>query len=318
MLSLEEKVTKFVTSQPLLRRVPLRSKKTALFCSPVEHCNKPYLSGRASLYGSALEQGSMTLEAALILPFFLLVMLSILSFLEIIRLHDGITMGVREAGKQMAVYGYVFRETKDLHGQEQIGLLPGVALSYVWAGKEVEDFLGQEMLENAPFGTKERWIHYEMSSLMAKDDIIDLVAFYTVAPQYNIAGVRKRILTGRYYARAWTGYCVEGENTGSVTEENVYVTPGGEVYHRNRYCTHLQLTIMTCTRQQLKQRRNERGNLYAACIFCGSFGTSGKVYITPEGDRYHSTLRCQGLKRTIDIIPISKVGDRSPCSRCGG
>ena len=43
-----------------------------------------------------------------------------------------------------------------------------------------------------------------------------------------------------------------------------------------------------------------------------------EVYITIYGDRYHKSRTCSGLKRTIREIMLSQVGNRAPCSKCGG
>ena len=326
MLSLKKDQQKLTIN--LTHKEPLRILNNVLmFCSPVEHIkflsNKflkllKLFSGKVSLCVSRDHRGSMTVEAAMVLPFFLMALLSVLSFLEIIRLQNGITMGLREAGMPMSVYGYACGQMTEGKTVDLSGWLPNVTLSYGYAGSRVEKFLGAEYLENAPLIQGAGTIRYYRSSIMEKDDRIDLVALYTVEPFFNLAFLPQLQIYSRYYGRAWTGYEVGNNGDDHTSEINVYVTPGGRVYHMSRYCTHLQLTILSCSMETVAEKRNENGSRYRPCAFCGGGLQNGKIYITPDGDCYHKSINCSGLKRTIDVIPLSQVGGRGRCSRCGG
>lgn len=326
MLSLRKEPHKITIN--LTHKEPLRIlNKTQMFCSPVEHIkilSKKFLrlmnlfSGKVSLCVSPDNRGSMTVEAAIVLPFFLMVLLLLLSFMEMIRLQNGITMGLREAGMPMSVYGYAYERMKESGDVDLSGMVPNIALSYGYAGKKVEDFLGREYLERAPLPYGADSIQYYRSSIMEKDDRIDLVAFYAAELDFNVIHLPKLRLYSRYYGRAWTGYDLEGSAKEHPSEINVYVTPKGSVYHMSRYCTHLQLTILSCPASEVEEKRNEGGGRYRPCALCGSSLQMGRVYITTDGDCYHGSIRCPGLKRTIEVIPLSQVGGRSRCSRCGG
>lgn len=294
----------------------LKNVTVQLFCSPDKQYKfissksiekRSFFSGKVSLCGSPCSRGSMTVEAAIILPFFLFVILSFLSFIEMLRLQNGITMGLREAGMPMTVYAYGYTKMSENTGINLTGVLPNLALSYAYAGGQVEEFLGEDYLGQAPFAYETGRIQYYRSSLLEKDDVIDLVAQYSLVPDFNAAGLPSLRLTSRFFGRAWTGYEVDGRATESLQEENVYITPEGTVYHRNRYCTHLQLTISTCSIAQAQEQ-------YRPCAFCGAGAAEGKVYITPEGDCYHTSIKCSGLKRTIDVVPISQVGEETPAA----
>ena len=307
---------------------PLRTQKSViLLCSPVGHVKNllknplaliSLFSRKVSLYVSPGTRGSMTVEAALVLPFFLMTILSILSFIEIIQLQSGITMGLREAGMPMSVYAYMYSDYREEQDVDLSGVLPNIALSYGYAGYKVKEFLGEDYLKGAPLAYGTNSIQYYKSSIMEEDDVIDLVAFYAVKPDFNVAFLPTINLTSRYYGRAWTGYELEGSATETQAEINVYITPEGTVYHMSRFCTHLQLTILSCSFEELQDKRNESGGTYKSCLLCGGSINTGKVYITTDGDRYHSSIKCSGLKRTIEVIPISQVGNRGRCSRCGG
>ena len=112
--------------------------------------------------------------------------------------------------------------------------------------------------------------------------------------------------------RAWIGF------TGLETEEiYVYITPSGSVYHLFYDCTHLKLSVQSVARTVAVNSKNSNGEKYRKCSVCkepeGLF-----VYITSEGECYHSERTCSGLKRTVRQVPISQVKNRSCCMRCMG
>lgn len=117
--------------------------------------------------------------------------------------------------------------------------------------------------------------------------------------------------------RAWVGYTGESFRTGP-SDEIVFITPEGTVYHRSRDCSYLRLSIRQLPYSSLEEARNQSGGKYGPCAYCIRNGWSGStVYITDYGNSYHSIRNCQGLKRTVMAVPLSEVGGRRRCSRCG-
>lgn len=114
-------------------------------------------------------------------------------------------------------------------------------------------------------------------------------------------------------AHAWCGY----ENDYFADEEFVYVTRQSEVYHKDRLCSHLKLTVTETSSDEVRFLRNDSGSRYKSCNICHSRLSDNILYITPDGDRYHNSITCSGLKRTVFAIRKSETGDRRQCSRCG-
>jgi len=116
--------------------------------------------------------------------------------------------------------------------------------------------------------------------------------------------------------RKWTGYDVLAGNDTSKEEEYVYITEYGNVYHRNRGCNHLNITVNVVACEEINSKRNNSKEKYKPCELCGGKGT-GLLFITPEGNKYHCSADCSGLKRTVKTVRLSEVGGRGPCSECG-
>lgn len=248
-----------------------------------------FWSGRTSV------SASVTVEAAMAVPLFFFAVLSLVFWLEMQAIGTAVRCGLQYAGKKAAAqYGAVSVLTpasleKDL--VESVG-----------AGR-----LERSMVEGGSLG-----IHCDSSVMSLRTGIADLEASYRLrlpVPVFHVTVERRETMR----IKTWTGY--ENAGFGSAKEETVYITENGLVYHRDYHCTYLELSIRMVSSEDLDTLRNQAGSRYRPCAYCG--GGSGTVYITGEGDRYHSSLSCSGLKRTVYAVPLSEVIGKGACSRCG-
>lgn len=126
------------------------------------------------------------------------------------------------------------------------------------------------------------------------------------------------------YARAFAG--IELPEHGSSGEGhdgqtgNYYVAENGVVYHTDRNCTYLDLSIQQVSASSLSGRRNLSGSKYVPCEKCARSGMPAAVYITNQGEAWHTDLCCSGLKRTIHLQDDEGAHAHGlrPCPRCGG
>ncbi len=118
--------------------------------------------------------------------------------------------------------------------------------------------------------------------------------------------------------RPWRGRT--GEEIADSTSSNrrmVYVTEWESVYHTTSRCSHLSLSIQQVSASLVGSRRNAGGKRYKACEKCvGKEGKKSLLYITEQGDRYHNSLECSGLKRSVVLKEESELEGLSCCSRC--
>lgn len=260
-------------------------------------------------------RGSMTLEAAFALPFFLFAVLNILFAVNMIGTQSRINAAMHQVGNRLAFAGYVYENTvADVLPEG----LSGVVVTEGYARGQIVENVGRSYLENSCVKGGAGGLSFAGSSIMGAEDVIDLKISYRVKPFIGLMGFDGFYLSQRYYGRAWTGYDVAGSSGGGTQEDPmVYITKTGTVYHLNRNCTYLNPKIETVSGQSVSDRRNASGAKYAPCGSCGAGGSGGQVFITDYGSSYHKRLDCPGLKRTIYTVPLSETGARGRCSKCG-
>lgn len=188
---------------------------------------------------------------------------------------------------------------------------------------KLKDYVDVESINQSCIQGGYSGIHTYLSSFMEEEDTIDIILVYKVKLPLLFIKVDGFPMVQRVKLRGWSGTKIELKSDTEETNEDseiVYITEHGRVYHLSKECSHLNLSIKEVHIDDIKGLRNAAGGKYKECEICDKYETgleNHKVYITDYGDRYHKSLGCSGLKRTIIAIPKSEVGDRSPCKRCG-
>ena len=152
----------------------------------------------------------------------------------------------------------------------------------------------------------------------AAPPVIELWDRFTYRPRWYPDALPGVSLAVRGRVKPWTGRTAEeSAQVQGETEEMVYVTDYESVYHTSSSCTHLALTVQAVSGSAAGRKRNVYGKRYHACDKCvGSGGKNTVVYITNEGDCYHNSAECSGLKRTTHLVRRSEAEGLPLCSRC--
>lgn len=158
--------------------------------------------------------------------------------------------------------------------------------------------------------------HALMSDTDAGDDLVVMTKVQELEPLIPVMGFNGGVTIINCRVRKWTGYDVTNLQGNQGDEEWVYITPTGESYHTNPNCSYLNLKIMSAVSSKIDNYRNNSGEIYRPCEKCEDITLTGICFYTEYGNRYHTTLNCSGLKRTIMTIPISEVGSRHLCNKC--
>lgn len=266
--------------------------------------NPAFVSAKGSSLSAFFQrklQAGMTVEASVILPLCVCFLLNLASAIEMIRLHNNLQFAVWSTGSRIAALAC-----------EEEYPLPSL-LTQFYVRCRIVDNLGEEYLDQSPltYGSSGLWLLE--SDLAADTDELDFVITYQVSPFVSLAAFRPFRMANRCCVRLWNGYEIPVEEETNV----VYVTEHGQVFHRDRNCTHLRLSIREINKESLDSARNRWGRRYAPCEKCAGGVMPTILYLTDEGDCYHYARECSGLKRTLHSISEDAAAAYRPCSRCG-
>lgn len=258
----------------------------------------------APLSGRKGWKGTLTVEAALVVPLFLLLMIAVLQYAAAMEASACYGAALAEAGKLEAMQTY----------EEAEASWAGAAIQRVRTGAIRGNVRSAAGKSHAVKG-----VQITGGQMPGDANVLELRMTYQVQ---GIAGIYLTQITflQKVRVRTWTGrdgiYGADGSAGTGADEKTVYVAVTGTVYHVDPDCTHLKLSIREVNAQTVGELRNKSGEKYHACERCPT-GSGGTVYITGEGNRYHSSLSCSGLKRTVEEVRQGDC-DLRPCSKCAG
>ncbi len=248
------------------------------------------ITKRKRAYLPALH-GSISLEAAVVGTMFLLIVLYLLSIL--------------------LMMGTVFHKQMFF---DQISKKLSKAVYYVTVADQITDeteFLKEEKEKIRKLAQESKNSGFNLQEAIYDHGYIDIKGFYPLELPFW-----KRFLFIRQRSRIkdWTGADI------SQPEQIVYITKTGTVYHKSKECSHLKLHIQRAEYREISAMRNQNGEKYTPCEKCvrGTLNEFSNLFVTTDGNRYHTTLQCSGISRYIIEISIDQVGDKKPCSECGG
>lgn len=297
------------TNQKLSQSLSFRRKKAWEFSFPnVKH---------AGTSRCACPKAVLTIETAVVLPFFVCFMVFILYFFRILQVQAGVSQALQYAGRRTAAEYCASAaknsETDPFSKERENGSESDSA------GLRKAEVFFRTQLKKQKCPTQ--YIRYGTAgiSLLQSDfsgNYVELKAVYQMKfPLALFGNIRYRIAQ-ESKCRKWTG-----RQPGQDQEKDdtwLYYTTHGTVYHASRTCTHLDLSIQGIPSAQVGSSRNKSGGKYHRCEKCTKGASDrGMVYITDYGDRWHSSLSCSGLKRSIYMIRKTKATDKRMCKKCG-
>ena len=279
---------------------------------------------------------AITLEASILIPLFLMFFVTVFSLFEMLRLQNAVEIALHQTGNEICLLRYeadmVCQVGEDIlsTGDESETIFNDLAEipdDYKTAGRNIFDagltyvmvrsYLDNTSILETPVLSGEIVV---VPLNLTHDGEVGLEAVYTTHPYFNCFGIADIRMEARYYGHDWSGFEVAASEEEEEEEEepDVYIAKrAGAVYHKDKGCSYLTRNIHDCPYEAIGDERNKSGAKYYPCATCGG-GTSGTVYYTDYGRRYHSSKDCHQLTRDIITLKLDAAEQQGyrPCSTC--
>lgn len=247
-------------------------------------------------------QGSMTVEAALVLPLCLMFLLNLGYAVECIRLHNRLELALWDTCGKVSVFA---ADTNEEAAADVI------SAAFIRLG--ITEFAGTEYLNHSPLTKGASGLRL-LESEFLKGDRLDIKLTYEVSPLTGLAGFARFRMANRYVVHLWNGYEIPDN---PIEAGLVYVAETGAVYHDERNCSFLCVSVKGTEPESLDYLKTRNDLPFEACQRC-CFGEMPEIiYVTEDGSSYHYAANCSSLKRTVAAVPADKIpSELRPCSRC--
>ena len=249
---------------------------------------------RASAPGTG---ASVTIEAAFGIPIFLFAVLCLIYLAEIQSIRISIINAAQSAAKSAS---------------EATAAVP--MLNTVKLKSDIVKGIGEGRISRSILDGGSDGISCWKSYISPLSGEMHINVEYSVKLPIPALGNPSAKLKEEFKMSSWQGYEVAemADGEGDI----VYITPTGLVYHEDYQCSYLQLSIRFVPYTELEILRNLSGGIYHPCERCVYGSAMSGVYITEYGTKYHNSLNCSGLRRTIIAVRKSQVMGRGGCSKC--
>ena len=244
--------------------------------------------------------GSMTVEAAVVIPVFLLTVSTLLSILDIYRVQALVKNSLHQSALELGTYAYASEK-----GESSPAGIISSSVCMIYAKTQMPD-LGN-------------YVKVSTVGSTYADHTVKLRARIEYKIPLSVVPLPKLYFYNESQVNSWVGKSANDKSkiTDNGWEEMVYVSEYESVYHTSASCSHLDLTVHQDMLSHIKYLRNVYGSKYHMCEKCKTTAAENAVvYYTEKGDCYHLQEECSGLKRTVRLVKKSEAGTVFQCQRC--
>ncbi len=289
-----------------------------LYTSQIQ--SQPFSLKEIPFYAS-LKKASYTIEAAVIMPLFITLMVFGMFLFRLLEVQSGVQQSIDAASRTMAVsLGNLANDGKSDKDVDTNGNDPTIKgeLSEAVLLASTIALSGVEIAEhNVPIQFVDGGVlGFNFTNTNVDGNYVDIQVEYQLTFPVGLLGNYTYDVSQRARTRKWVGFD-KYENT--TDSRYVFVTEKGEAYHMNYNCTYLNPSVHRLPIEELNSARNKGGAKYYQCKRCKGKVTKGFVFITDYGTACHGDINCTEIKHNIRKVLYEEVKDTMrPCSKCAG
>lgn len=280
---------------------------------------------RFTLLSERMYEGSLTIEAAVCLPLFLMLAAALMEPMRWLDRQRQIQTVTEEFCGELSQYYFAAdllqkgTELPETPGDED----PDLRAAYDWLGKVGDAASGAVLYGKIKAVFPEaNGIWVRKAEVPDSDGNVCLDVEYgekiPFFPAIN-SGISMHAAALR---RVWIGTEGKLESTadsnqgGTGDEEMVYVGSGMGKYHLYRDCHYISNEYRTIDAEAADSTKNSAGRYYKPCVRCCKNTAAGVVYVTQGGEHYHADMSCSAMISYVRKVPLEEVEYLGCCSVC--
>lgn len=267
-------------------------------------------SRERTILNASSAKASLTVEAALVLPFFVLALLSLIYLINIMALHATLQIRLEETARKINASAYIYSDLEiELLDSD---ILSSQAIRSLFMSQDIKKLCRIMHIKNGENG-----ISFSHSRIDGSD-FADLIITYHVSIPF-ISKLNLQIpFAQRCKFKLFTGNH-DVYYTNSKTSI-VYMTAHGMVYHTNKYCSYLIKYADILEKNSLSDYETASNRKFSLCSACEknfSAKDTSVIYISKTGTVYHYSRDCYYLTSHIYECNLKDIEKEYPlCSRC--
>ncbi len=268
-------------------------------------------------------KGSLTLEAAIVLPLYMFFLITVLYILNIIHIENILQSAMEEAARSINSHAYVAEQFEELQDEERYtvgshdsGFVLNLAKNQISKITIKNCFLTDRIKNIADNSYIKNGYNGIVISLGNNDlsDYIDFNISYVISLPFLPSDIFYIPITQRCYFKPFVGTDIS-EKKGDYTEY-VYVTATGSVYHTTPYCTYLNRYYDIITEDKMNVSWDTAEG-YHPCPHCAyEQPICPTSFLCPGSNVYHNRTDCAYIETFIYKVPKEQIGSMPMCSRC--
>ena len=288
-------------------------------------CNTAsFKSNRCCAYTRSKLNGSLTIEASIAFPIFILASFAVISIISIIYLQLSMQLALEETIRQTSKTAYISslflsldEVSQNTISNEDPSIAENLTASIISSAHLKNQFINEEnkkMINHPLIINGENGVSFLSTSIDLEEGIADVVITYKTKLPFIPESFFSFNLSNRCYIHLYTGKELSKKQT--AVDTYVYFTSHGSVFHFNRYCQYL-LDYTEAIRY-----KNLNG-LLSSCKKCVDetidylSSTNPIVYTTERNYCYHISLNCPTFTGNVFRISYSSLKeDDQLCQKC--